>query len=252
LEETSEYLREHDEFKKYRAPAFIKKHCNALRIEHNLDTNITASETLLMELRGKLYYNDLKRQFTSREIHYYENKWVELIQQFRGDILPSEEMQLRQYITVDILINQVLELRRSHQQKADEVQGNLDLEEAKPPGVRDESIVDQLSQQLIYLQNSVSTHGPEYKSLLDKQRAINKDLKANRDDRIKRVEDSKESWAGLIKSLDDEEQQKRMGNDMEIMRLAKNKSRDAMAEWHTYDDGVVDQPFLNADTVKDE
>jgi 5-hydroxyisourate hydrolase-like protein (transthyretin family) len=39
---------------------------------------------------------------------------------------------------------------------------------------------------------------------------------------------------------------------MEINRLAANKALKALSDYHTFEDGGVDQPFLNADTVKDE
>ena len=39
---------------------------------------------------------------------------------------------------------------------------------------------------------------------------------------------------------------------MEIHRLAADKAVEDLSDYHKYEDGVLDQPFLNADTVKDE
>ena len=39
---------------------------------------------------------------------------------------------------------------------------------------------------------------------------------------------------------------------MEINRLAANKALEKLADYHTFEDGLVDQPFLNSDTVKDD
>jgi hypothetical protein len=38
---------------------------------------------------------------------------------------------------------------------------------------------------------------------------------------------------------------------MEKMRLAMLKERDRLSAYHKYEDGMVDQPFLNHETVKD-
>jgi len=38
---------------------------------------------------------------------------------------------------------------------------------------------------------------------------------------------------------------------MEKMRAAMNKEKERLLEYHTYEDGTVDQPFLTPDTVKD-
>ena len=39
---------------------------------------------------------------------------------------------------------------------------------------------------------------------------------------------------------------------MEIHRVAANKAIEGLSEYHTYEDGGVDHPFLNSDTVKEE
>ena len=41
--------------------------------------------------------------------------------------------------------------------------------------------------------------------------------------------------------------------DIEIWeRIAKNKARDELSEWHEYIDGTIDQPLLTPETVRDE
>ena len=37
---------------------------------------------------------------------------------------------------------------------------------------------------------------------------------------------------------------------MEKMKLAMKKEEERLAEYHQYEDGTVDQPFLTPDTVK--
>ena len=40
--------------------------------------------------------------------------------------------------------------------------------------------------------------------------------------------------------------------DIEVNRIAANKALENMSEYHTYEDGSIDQPFLNANTIKEE
>ena len=39
---------------------------------------------------------------------------------------------------------------------------------------------------------------------------------------------------------------------MEVNRLAADKALEKLSEYHTYEDGIEDQPFINADTVDSE
>ena len=39
---------------------------------------------------------------------------------------------------------------------------------------------------------------------------------------------------------------------MEVHRVASEKAIDRLAEYHEYEDGTVDQPILNAETIKEE
>lgn len=51
--------------------------------------------------------------------------------------------------------------------------------------------------------------------------------------------------------MQDPEIMKRYGIEMEKMRMAMEKEKERLGEYHKYEDGVVDQPFLTPDTVKD-
>ena len=39
------------------------------------------------------------------------------------------------------------------------------------------------------------------------------------------------------------------GKEMELMRIAVEREEGRLSEYHTYEDGEVDAPFLNCDTV---
>jgi hypothetical protein len=75
-------------------------------------------------------------------------------------------------------------------------------------------------------------------------------MKGTREQRIKRLEDSKQSFTAWVASLiQDPERLKRYGIEMEKMRLAMDKERERLSAFHQYEDGQIDQPFLTPDTV---
>jgi hypothetical protein len=77
-----------------------------------------------------------------------------------------------------------------------------------------------------------------------------KDLKGTREQRIKAIEDSKQTFASLVKQIaTDSDFRTRIGLDMEKMRLAAEKEKERLSEYHEYEDGTVDQPFLTPETL---
>jgi len=80
-----------------------------------------------------------------------------------------------------------------------------------------------------------------------------KELKGTREQRIKRLEDSKETFASWVQALTlRPEMRDGLGTEMEKMRLAMDKERAKLTEYHKYEDGIVDQPFLTPDSVLED
>jgi ribosome maturation protein Sdo1 len=79
-----------------------------------------------------------------------------------------------------------------------------------------------------------------------------REMKGTREQRIKRLEDSKQSFVSWVAHLmQDPETMKKYGIEMEKMRMAMEKEKDRLSAYHKYEDGVVDQPFLTPDTVRE-
>ena len=78
-----------------------------------------------------------------------------------------------------------------------------------------------------------------------------KDLKGTREQRIKQIEDSKLTFASLVKKIaSDPTFRSQIGIDMEKMRLATEAEKERLGEYMEYEDGQVDQPLLSDETVK--
>lgn len=222
------------------------------------ENNISSSENskdleiLKRKLHTKTFWPEISRQFDadSGELEYFEDTWVGLIQQFREDVLPAEELQIKQFITIDILINRSMKERKRHIAETDKLQQLVDKEYEKPEEQRDIPKLANLETQLSFARNSIANYTNEYTKLLNEQQKISKDLKATREQRIKRIEDGKSSWIGLIRMLEDETIREKEGREMEILAIATANNKDKLEDYHQYQDGIIDKPFLTPDSVQ--
>ena len=49
--------------------------------------------------------------------------------------------------------------------------------------------------------------------------------------------------------LEDETVREREGLDMEIMRVSADKAMEELSEYHAYEDGKIDRPFITPEIV---
>lgn len=211
-------------------------------------------EILKQKLHGKSFWNEITHQFdeSSGELTYFESTWINLIKQFREDVLPAEELQIKQFITIDILINRSMKERKRHIAETEKLQKQVDAEYEVPEEQRDTARLTNLETQLSFARNSIANYTNEYTKLLNEQQKISKDLKATREQRIKRIEDGKSSWIGLIRMLEDEDIREREGKEMEILKHATDHFKDKLSEYHEYEDSVVDKPFLTPESAEED
>ncbi len=215
------------------------------------DSQAAEDDILKQKLYGKTFWQEIKKQFDeeSGELEYFENVWINLLKQFREDVLPAEELQIKQFITIDILINRSMKERKRHITETEKLQRLVDAEYDKPEDQRDIPRLANLETQLAFARNSIANYTNEYTKLLGEQQKISKDLKATREQRIKRIEDGKSSWVGLIRMLEDEDIREKEGREMEILKLATNKAKHTLTQYHQYQDNKLDMPFLTPESV---
>jgi hypothetical protein len=223
----------------------------------NLITNhMTDDERDMVKIRSELHQEHLWEQvqnvFSARELQYFESSWINMMRQFRSDVQPSEKIQIKQFITHEILINRVLRDKKRHIEEIDKIQEKIDKEYEKPLADRDSDYLGNLEGQITFMRSAIGAYTKEHTDLSKKLQEVGKDLKATRDQRIKRIDDARSTFTGLIRLLEDEDTKRQMGRDMEIRRIAKDQSVERLSEYHQYVDGMIDQPLLNSDTVKEE
>jgi len=176
--------------------------------------------------------------------------WIETMDQFRDDVLPSEELQIKQWLIIEVLQNRSMKERKKHIDELERSEQDLEKLYKVPLDSRDINRINNLETRIAFLRNSIGSYTSEHNKLSADSQRIIKDLKATRDQRFKQIESSKETWTQQLRQLEDEDKRKKAGEEMEIMRLAKEKSKEQLGEYHTYVDGTVDMPLLTPETIK--
>lgn len=236
-----------------RSPDGVRRYLESIGfIDESLPVMDTDAQAAQVSLKQKPYWRNLQAQFSRVELDTFEQLWTRMmLEQFRHDLLPAEELQVKQLLTLYIFVDRSAEERLQHIKEVRKLQ--VQLEKEYKVRNRDVALIDSLESRLAFARSAVSNHTTEHTKLLDKIEKINKDLKATRDQRVKRIEDAKTSFVGLIKALEDESYRKRVGREAELMNVAKDKVMETLGEYHEYSPGMdyaeVDVPILNAETV---
>jgi len=207
----------------------------------------------LHDLQSRPFWKDLQKQFSEEELQSLLYHWSRIITQFRDDVLPTEELQIIDAIKLEILMNRALIGQQTNMSGIREYEEQVTIEKSKDLEVQDKDHIYNLERQVAVCRAAQDSLTREYKDLQTKKASMLKDLKATREQRIKRLEDSKQTFIGWVRNLmSNPEARRQMGNDMEKMRLAMEVEKERLSEYHQYEDGKIDQPFLTPDTVKDD
>ena len=206
----------------------------------------------LYDLKSKPQWRDIQDQFNKHELDMFVYHWRRIVTQFRDDVLPTEELQIIDAIKLELLMNRALKDQQTNSEQIRMFEELINDEKEKPVEYQDRDYTFNLERQIAVLRAAQESLNRDYKDLGMKKGAMLKDMKATREQRIKRLEDSKQTFIGWVTDLMvNPEKRHELGMEMEKMRLAMDKEREALSEWHQYEDKVIDQPFLTPDSVKE-
>lgn len=205
------------------------------------------------ELKSKPYYRELTRQFDSTELEMFEFHFKKMWAQFKDDVFHTEEMQIIDTVKLEILMNRILKSQQDTISKIAEIEEDLLNEKKLNKDDQDRDLIINLERQIAVLRSSQETLSRDYKDLQTRKATMLKDLKGTREQRIKAIEDSKETFAALItKLVTNVEFRHTVGLEMEKMRIAAEKERARLSEEIVYEDNNVDRPLLNSQSVLGE
>lgn len=198
------------------------------------------------ELKGKPYYRELTKQFSDEELEMFEFHFKKMWAQFKDDVFHTEEMQIIDTIKLEILMNRILKGQQDTIDKIIEVERILQREKDMDRSMQDRDAIINLERQIAVLRSSQETLSRDYKDLQTRKATMLKDLKGTREQRIKAIEDSKETFVSLITKLTvNPEFRNTVGIEMEKMRLAAEAERARLSQVITYEDKSADRPLLD-------
>jgi len=203
------------------------------------------------DIKSRPYWRELKLQFSEDELELFLYHWKQIVAQFRKDVLATEELQIVDTIKLEVLMNRALREQQQSMNTVRELQVEIDKEKEKPSERQDKEMIFSMERQIASLRAAKEALSREYKDLQTKKSGMYKDLKATREQRIQKLENTKSTMAGLIeKVLRDPDFFEEQGKYIEKMRMAMENEKDRLSDYHQYEDGTVDQPLLTPDTVK--
>ena len=233
-------------------------------IEEELDmvTNLSENDMTggihVPDITDREFWPILKKQFDKDELKVFKHHWVQIFTQFKGDVVATEELQIIDTIKYEILMDRNLTDQYGAEKMMKQLEVDIALESAKPrdqdsPDGCDKNLLFQMNQQISVLAASKSQTSKQFIDLQDKKNRLLNSMKATRADRYNDIDKSKESFTSWMKELlTNPSKRYALGIEMEKRRLAMEKEKGRLTQYHQYEDGIVDQPFLNHETVKED
>ena len=204
------------------------------------------------DLTFRPYWSELQQQFSEDELKLFQYHWARIISQFKDDVIPTEELQVVDLIKLELLMNRDLKHNKENIEQIHALEALILAERQHDPDQIDRDNLFNMERQVASLKASTESLNKDYRELQTKKNSMLKEMKATREQRVKRLEDSKQnftSWMAYLVGNPDVAMQ--YGEEMEKMRLAMEKEKDRLSAYHKYTDDMVDQPFLTPDTIKD-
>lgn len=221
-------------------------------VKRKLKKGLSVEEEVAFELEDRPYWKELESQFTFEELELFKYHWTRIIAQFKDDVFPTEELQVVDVIKLEILMNRCLKSNKDNISEMSVIEKLIRDERALDKDQRDQDYLMNLERQMAALRASQESLNRDYRELQTKKAAILREMKGTREQRIKRLEDSKQSFTSWVANLmQNPETMKQYGIEMEKMRMAMKKEEERLSAFHKYEDGQIDQPFLTPDTVQD-
>lgn len=211
--------------------------------------------SLADELVTRPEWSNFREQFSEPELEHFKYRYVQLMGQFREEgILPTEEMQLYQVITLDILVQRTLKEKRQVQSDMDAAHAEVERLRASFEADGDRAVLEEARvSEMAYARASdqIKNLAARYDSYMMRQQKMLEALKATRDQRVKVLENSKTSFLGYLRLLTDETQREAIGREAGMMAAASDAAAERLKTPHQYADGMTDQPLLTPEDVRD-
>jgi hypothetical protein len=238
-----------------RDPSTIRKWCQRKGV--TTDT-VSVQKNIDEKKKRSPHFEELNNILTEREMDLAVRVYTDLMKQFGGDVLPSEEIQVIDFCTVSAMLNRALS-REKEILRLLEQQSNLrqELEKEKAALTEEddhESWYDRLDQvdlRIASLSDELKEVKKNQIAFYQKKENTNKAMHGSRDQRAKELAAITENWADFVVYLKTNVGfRTRLGLEIERNRLAINEEFIRLSEIHKYADGEMDYPIFNSKVLK--
>lgn len=227
---------------------YMAENASTMRNKEDGAGHLSNDAELRKKLKDRPYWSEVKQQFSSDELEYFVRSWIEFMKQFQENTLYSEELEVKNWITFEIIMNRSNKERKKAIDAIEEMTKFV-VEEYKKPIEERSQKLEFYEQQLNFHKSTLASYTMELTKLQTQIKDIKKDLKAARSDRVRKFEEGKQTFPGLIRMLDDETLNEREGWNAAILSKAADKAKAEHAKMHQFLDDKFAQPFLNHETV---
>lgn len=238
-----------------RNPAPIRRFINDEKIGPDFDivkTDVEKSQNeIINALRQRPFYRDIKEQLSVNEIKSFEEAWV-LFQVDLGDILASEELDLKELILLDILKSRLFHESKLATDERNTARQNLKNEMKLDPEERDKELIRQYKQTIADSQNYLSTFNKDLNALIKESNKIKSSLQQTRAQRTENLDKAEVNYKSFLKILQEKEHRERAAHEQEILIAAQRKEEKKLSELYQFADGVIDRVILSSETVLGE
>ena len=228
-----------------------------LRANRKIASLNEQEQQIAQDIKKTKAWQQLTEELSPNELLYYEEKYAQYMAQFKDDVLVTEQTQISLLIKFEIMMHRNAKAKYS---AAQEIARLVSMQNDFLATFPDRSAMSEddrehvlsLEAQIQSAKQAEQARSGEFIKLEEKHQALLKDLKATREQRVTRIESSKQSFLAIIRQLQEEENKELMGRQMEIMRQVSEKEMDRLGAPHVYEDGSADLPILNADTIENQ
>jgi len=261
-EEDKEYIAENarkipygeiaDNLEKRRITVFryMEKH-GLLGDDDKRDSRIRRA--ILNDLHNQSFWPFVKDGNSPEELVYFEDTWCSFVIQMDDNVTPTEQMQLRRLIEVQISIDRITIKERKNLEESDRVEQEIQRLQDKIWKAGDDE--DEVS----FLQSEISKLGVENNTLgalrqnfgrdkndlVKQQSKLMEDLNVTRANRLEKYDVSDRTWAKMLLLIKEEPRlKKQMAAYAYISFLATEHMRSRLTRDYTYSDGEVHPPML--------
>lgn len=240
-----------------REPSAVRKYCQRKGIT---DDVTSIEKNIEAKTKKSPHFEELSNILTEREMDLAHKIYTELMKQFGGDILASEEIQVIDFCIVSAMLNRALAREKEINKIMRDQLALRDLLEKQKETIEEEDEQDEWYDKIEQIDLRIQNLSDELKEVkknqvafLDKKRDATKNMNASRDQRAAEISKANENWSDFVYYLKkNPDFRKMLGYEIESMRLGMKEEYIRLSQVYEYADGELDYPILNSDVIENK